>query len=316
MIEQYIPRVGIIVVNLNDYEDTAQCLRSLESITYPNVELIVVDNGSRDGSGQRLKREFRQVTYIDLETNLGSTGGRNAGITHTLEVGCDYALLLDDDAIVTTTFLEPLLTRMETSPKIAAVTGKIYNAPQTRSGKSNILWYAGCHRKWHTWFNHRGMDEKDTGQYDRATTVASMPACLMLMRGSAIRTIGLLSDDYFVYWEEADWCFRAKRAGYECYYEPKSVIVHNYKSGEGGKETPFYNYLQYRNALIFNSKHNSPLKQLQFWITLPILLLHRIVRDVRAKNFNGVRAIGWGVRDFFRGYKGKKGLLDRGLLKY
>jgi GT2 family glycosyltransferase len=309
------PRIGIVIVNLNSFDDTSACLESLKSITYCNIEVIVVDNGSIDDSCEQIESQFPYVKLIRLGSNLGSTGGRNTGIAYALKNQCDHVLLLDDDAIVTAGFLEPLIERMESESRIAAVSGKIFYFPENRSGQSDILWFAGCVRRWHTWYNHVGMDEKDNGLYDRAQTVVAMPACLMLLNGRALNEIGLLSEDYFVYWEEADWCARAYATGYTCYYEPKSIIYHSFKSGGRGKETPFYNYLQFRNALIYNSKHNSVLKRIQFWLSLPILLGYRMAVDIRANNVISARAVLWGVWDFFRGRRGSEWLRKRGLIR-
>jgi len=311
-----VPRIGIVIVNLNSYDDTCACLRSLDLITYPNFKIIIVDNGSQDGSSNRLELDFPAATLIRLDSNFGSTGGRNVGIAHALQNESDYVLLLDDDSIVTPNFLEPLVRRIESQPNIAAVSGKIYFSAQNRNGQSDILWYAGCKRSWHTWYNHVGMDEKDRGLYDLAIPVDTMAACLMLLNGRVLKKIGLLSEDYFVYWEEADWCARARKAGYLCYYEPQSIVYHNYKSGDPGKETPFYNYLQFRNALIFNNKHNSGSKRFQFWISLPILLGYRVALDIRAHNIMSARAVLWGVWDFFKGFRGSERLKKRRLLRF
>ena len=314
LFETEVPRIGIIVVNLDSYSDTARCLESLATTSYPNTMIFVVDNGSKDGSDAQLRRDFHSVTHYRLPTNLGSTGGRNFGIRSAIQNSCDHVLLLDDDAIVTPGFLEPLVSRIESDPNIAAVTGKIYHAPHNPGDPSNVLWYAGCIRRWHAWYNHVGMGERDAGNYDTPTPVACMAACLMLMRSSAIQKIGGLSDDYFVYWEEPDWCARASKAGYQCYYEPKSIIYHNYKSGQVGKETPFHNYLVFRNALIFNKKHNPFWRRVQFWIAFPLLAAYRLAMDIRAKNNAGARAILWGIRDYFLGYRGPQGLREHALI--
>jgi GT2 family glycosyltransferase len=309
------PRVGIVLVNWNSYEDTAVCLRSLSAIKYGNVEIIVVDNGSRDGSAKRLRAEFPDVTYIDSEENLGFTGGNNIGMEHALSSGCDHVLLLNNDTIVTIDFLAPLVDRLESNDRIAAVSGKIYYAPQTRGGEDKIIWYAGCYRKWHMGYHHYGVEEKDTGKFDTAREIPYASGCLMLLRGSAIRKIGLLSPEYFIYWEEADWCHRARDAGYICFYEPKSVIYHNFTSAALGYETPFHMYMQYRNSFIYAKKHYHGLESLRYWTLYPIYILYRFFFDLRAKNPKAARAIFWGIADYFRGYRGKQGLIERGFIK-
>ena len=308
-------KIGIVLVNLNGYEDTALCLRSLAAITYENVEIIVVDNGSRDDSGIRLNIEFPNVTHIRSQQNLGFTGGNNLGIEHAIQNGCDHVLLLNNDTIVTAGFLEPLVGRLESDPKIAAVSGKIYYAPESRDGESDVIWYAGCFRKWHMGFHHFGVEEKDTGKFETAREIPYASGCLMLMRGSVVRAIGPLSSEYFIYWEEADWCQRARDAGYRCMYEPASVIYHNFKSAALGLETPFHMYMQYRNAFIYATKHYHGLESLRYWLFYPIYIAYRIYLDLRAKNMRAARAILWGVRDYFRGYRGIQGLKERGFLK-
>jgi GT2 family glycosyltransferase len=309
------PRIGIVLVNLNSYDDTSLCLRSLAQMTYPNAEVIVVDNGSRDHSGVRLQHEFPTAIHIRSDENLGFTGGNNIGIQHAMQSGCDHVLLLNNDTIVTPDFLQPLAGRLESDPTIAATSGKIYYAPQSRGGENNVIWYAGCFRKWHMGYHHYGVEEHDTGQYDTARIIPYASGCLMLMRGDVIREIGPLSEEYFIYWEEADWCHRARNAGYICMYEPKSIIYHNFKSAALGHETPFHMYMQYRNAFIYAKRHYHGLERLRYWLFYPLYIANRILLDLRAKNIRAAKAILWGVRDYFRGYRGKQGLAERGFLK-
>jgi GT2 family glycosyltransferase len=309
------PRIGIVLVNWNSYEDTAVCLHSLAKMTYPNAEIIVVDNGSKDDSAAKLRSEFHDVTYIQSKENTGFTGGNNLGIEYALKAGCDHVLLLNNDTIVLPGFLEPIVERLESNPKIAAASGKIYYAPQTRGGEDKIIWYAGCYRKWHMGYHHYGVEEKDIGQFETPREIPYASGCLMLLRGSVIREIGVLSPEYFIYWEEADWCHRARDAGYICMYEPKSVIYHNFTSAALGYETAFHMYMQYRNCFIYAKKHYHGLESFRFWTLYPIYMFYRFFFDLRAKNPKAAKAIFWGMRDYFRGYRGKQGLVERGFIK-
>jgi GT2 family glycosyltransferase len=315
MAQNVFPRIGIVLVNWNSYEDTAVCLRSLAAMTYPNAEIIVVDNGSKDDSLAKLRSEFPSITYIPSKENTGFTGGNNLGIDHALEAGCDHVLLLNNDTIVLPGFLEPLVERLESNPKIAAASGKIYYAPQTRGGEDKIIWYAGCYRKWHMGYHHYGVEEKDTGKFETAKEIPYASGCLMLLRGSVIRKIGVLSSEYFIYWEEADWCHRARDAGYICMYEPKSVIYHNFTSAALGYETAFHMYMQYRNCFIYAKKFYHGFDSFRFWTLYPVYMFYRWVFDLRAKNPKAARAIWWGMRDYFKRYRGKQGLVERGFIK-
>jgi GT2 family glycosyltransferase len=188
------PKIGIVLVNLNGYKDTAVCLRSLAKATYGNKVVIVVDNGSMDGSGARLREEFPDVVHLRSESNLGFTGGNNLGIAYALGNGCDHILLLNNDTIVTEGFLEPLVARLQSDEKIAAVSGKIYYWPESYKGLDRVIWYAGCFQKWHMGYHHTGVMEVDHGQYDIATEVPYASGCLMLMNTSFIgkRPIGVI----------------------------------------------------------------------------------------------------------------------------
>ena len=314
MEQKSFPRIGVVLVNWNSYEDSATCLRSLAAMTYPNAEIVVVDNGSKDHSLAKLHAEFPNVTYIHSQENTGFTGGNNLGIDHALDAGCDHVLLLNNDTIVLPDFLEPLVKRLESNPKIAAASGKIYYAPQTRNGEDQIIWYAGCYRKWHMGYHHYGVEEKDTGKFETPREIPYASGCLMLLCGSVIREIGVLSPEYFIYWEEADWCHRARDAGYICMYEPKSVIYHNFTSAALGYETAFHMYMQYRNCFIYAKKHYHGLESFRFWTIYPIYMLYRFFFDLRAKNPRAAKAIVWGILDYFRGYRGKQGLVERGFI--
>jgi GT2 family glycosyltransferase len=284
-------------------------------MTYPNAEIIVVDNGSSDGSGERIREEFPFAAHLQNATNEGFTGGNNTGIAYALAHGCVHVLLLNNDTIVTPGFIEPLVERLEKQSDIGAVGGKIYYYPPVVGGKDKIIWYAGARQKWHLGFIHEFESEADVGQCDEARTVAYACGCLMLMRGDLVRSMGALADEFFIYWEESDWCFRAQELGYSSWYEPRSVIYHNFHSAERGKETAFYMYLVYRNFPIFAKRHFHGFKRLQFWLVYPLHIINKYRICLQANNPRTAKAILQGVVDYFKGYTGKMGLKERGLLR-
>jgi GT2 family glycosyltransferase len=309
------PKIGIVLVNLNTYQDTSVCLRSLREATYRNTTVIVVDNGSNDGSGAKLREEFPEVVHLRSERNMGFTGGNNLGIAYALGDKCDHILLLNNDTIITPGFLEPLVARLTVNDKTAAVSGKIYYWPESYGGQDNVIWYAGCFQKWHTGYHHTGVMEVDRGQYDQAVEVPYASGCMMLMRGDLVRNHGMLSDDYFIYWEEADWCHRMRDLGYVCYYEPKSLIYHNFKSAPLGKETPFYMYMQTRNAFVYAKQHYTGLTKLRYWTLYPLYLGYRLLFQVKAGNTKSAKAMLLGIVDYFKGFSGMRGLKERGYVK-
>jgi GT2 family glycosyltransferase len=312
---QPYPRIGIVLVHLNSYGHTSLCLKSLTTMTYPNAEVIVVDNGSIDSSGARLRSEFPTVTHIRSEENLGFTGGNNIGIEHSMSHGCDHVLLLNNDTIISPGFLQPLVDRLLSDATIAAVSGKIYYYPAALNGRENIIWYAGVFQKWHTGYHHVGTLEEDRGQFDVAMPTEYASGCLMLMRGEVIKKLGGLSKEYFIYWEESDWCMRAKAIGYSSWYEPKSIIWHNFTSAAFGQETPFYMYMQIRNSFIFASRHFHGMVKLRYLLFYPLYILNYYISLLRSNNARGAKAIFYGIVDYFKGYRGKEGLKLRGYIR-
>lgn len=310
------PLIGIIIVHpTNGYEHTALCLETLRLSTYKNILIVVVDNGSSDGSGGRLREEFPETTYIRNETNDGFAVGNNIGIEYALRHQCKHVLLLNNDTIVTSSFLEPLVERIESDAMIGAVSGKIYYYPQAIGGKQKIIWYAGSYQKWHMAYNHTGELEEDKGQFDTPHEVAYASGCLMLMRGEVIARIGGLSEEYFMYWEESDWCMRARELRYSSWYEPRALICHNVRSSVKGKETPLYVYMMYRNFPIFAKRHFYGFKKIQFWLFFPLHIINRWRICIMAGNTRAAKAIFQGIIDYFKGYRGKQGLNERGLLR-
>ncbi len=308
-------KVSIIIVHPYGFEHTPKCLGSLSTMTYPNAEVIVVDNGSQDGSGEMLRKQYPEVIFIHNEKNDGFAGGNNIGIEYALANDAQYVLLLNNDTIVTPSFLEPLVDRLESDKNIGAVSGKIYYYPDAVGGKEKIIWYAGAYQKWHMAYNHTCEFEKDNGQCDEAGEVAYASGCLMLLRSDVLKQIGGLSEEYFMYWEESDWCMRAKAKGYSSWYEPRAVIYHNTRSSIKGKETPLYTYMMYRNFPIFASHHFHGLRRLWFWFCYPLHIFNRLAICIMARNWSGAIAIPFGVVDYLKGYRGKVGIKERGLIK-
>jgi len=308
------PTVGIVLVNYNSYADTAACIESLKLVTYPSYRVVVVHNGCVDGSPARLLADFPGVHQITSNTNLGFSLANNLGIEWLKENGAEHFLLLNNDTIVTPGFLEPLVARLHSDPKIGAVAPKIYYTDAAYHGQHHVIWYAGSFRKWHGGFHHTGVMEVDTGKYDVAKQVPYASGCSILMRGDLVRKYGGLAEDYFLYWEEADWCHRVAAHGFISYYEPKSIIYHDFKSAQHGNETALYMYLQARNAFIFAQKHYHGLDKVRFVLFYPIYLFYRFLFELRHKNIRGAKSLVLGVFDGLRGRKGIEYLKNRGFV--
>jgi GT2 family glycosyltransferase len=244
------PRVTVIVLNWNRREDTLECLRSLERLTYPNYSVIVVDNGSTDGSVEAVKEAFPSLQLLTNAENLGFAGGNNVGIRHALERESDYIFLLNNDTVVDAALLDELIAAAGADLQIGLVGPKIYYYDQ-----SDKLWYAGAREQWLRRIPATvGLDELDQGQYDQVRETAFVYGTAMLIRSRVLEDIGLFDERFFAYHEDADFCMRARQAGYRCVYNPQGVIWH--KVSAATRDIPHVqDYLRAKGRILFFVKH-------------------------------------------------------------
>jgi GT2 family glycosyltransferase len=248
------PLVSIVILNWNGLEDTRECLKSLQNVPYPNRRIIVVDNGSEADEAAALRSEFQDsVQVIESATNVGFAAGANLGIRQALNEGTDHVLLLNNDTTVDPAFLTALVEAAEARPDAAAFCPKtyFYADPETiySTGGSVSVWTATA--------KQIGRGERDSGQFDRVATRDYADGVCMLIPRRALETVGLLDEDYFAYWEETDWCTRARANGLRCYYIPNARIWH--KAARVQSPTNEYYFLYRRNALMFVRKRGTPL---------------------------------------------------------
>jgi GT2 family glycosyltransferase len=216
------------------------------------MRIVVVDNGSTDGSTEKLRKLVETAehgVFIQNQSNLGFARGCNVGLQYALKNGCDYALLLNNDAEVAPGFLEAAVLAAESDPAIGLVGGKIYLPDRQR------LWYAGGR------INFvrgdvviRGFRMIDQGQFDQPGETGFVTGAMMLIRRAVIEQVGLLPEEYFFGQEEWDYSVQVARAGYKLYYEPRSVAYHR-SDGSHRNSEPKYVYNGYRNKLIFQQKY-------------------------------------------------------------
>lgn len=249
--EEPRPRVSIILLNLNGYQDTRDCLESLQQVAYPNFDVIVVDNGSSDDSSARLQKEFPSIKLLGSKENLGFTGGNNLGIEHVLANGAAYVLLLNNDTVVDERFLDELVRVGETSPRIGILGPKIFYASEPQR-----IWYAGGRVKYGRGScDHVGKDQLDSDvSFSSTETTDFITGCAMMIKSEVFRNIGLLDSKLFIYWEDNDFCMRARHAGYSCVFVPTARVWHKI-SRTCGLQSAFTLYLSTRNQLTWIAKH-------------------------------------------------------------
>jgi len=252
--------VGIIVLNWKGLEDTTECCRSLEKVTYRATKVYVADNASADGSAEALRQRFPGFTCVANETNLGYARGNNRMIQEAIADGCEYVLLLNNDTLVDAAFVEPLVEAMQANGRVGIAGSKIYYVDRPQ-----VIWFAGgkveMSRRFP--FRHIGEDETDAGQFDKASETEWVSGCALLARADMIRAIGSLDERFGYYCEDVDWCFRARRSGWEVWYVPGSKVWHKIGASTRRGSLPVH-YYSCRNALLVTRSMFTGVARLRF----------------------------------------------------
>jgi len=279
------------VLNWNGYEDSVRCLESLERVDYPAFKVILVDNGSEDGSGEKLAKRFPWTEYLPLDENRLYAGGNNAGILRALDEGADYILLLNNDTFVERGFLSALVECAERNPDAAAIGPKIYHA-----NKPELIWYGGGKISFFTGkLSHEELRKKDSPRSSLEKRTGWVTGCALFARAGVFRRIGLLDTSYGMFTEDVDWCYRAVLAGYSCVFCPSSVIYHAVSASTGGGLTVFKVYHRIRSTFLFFRRYAS----WYHWVTIPF--------------FVAGGAVGLAVKETLKGNRGVPGALVKGL---
>ncbi|MFI2743098.1 glycosyltransferase family 2 protein [Zhouia sp. PK063] len=246
------PLVSIITINYNESKVTLALLASLRNLSYQNVEIIVVDNASPNDHPKILKEHYPEITLIESSKNLGFAGGNNLGIKAAKGA---YYLFINNDTIVPENFIEPLVNTLEKDPAIGMVSPKI-----KFHWDESLIQYAGYTPMNHwTIRNHSiGYHSKDDGTYDIAGETASIHGAAMMVPRHVVDKVGMMTEIYFLYYEEHDWAAKIKRAGYKIYYQPASYILHK-ESISTGKFSPLKTYYISRNRLLYARRNFKPI---------------------------------------------------------
>jgi hypothetical protein len=245
------PKVVIVVLNWNEKRLTIECLESLKRIDYNNYEILLVDNGSTDGSQEYFRVQYPEIALLENEVNLGFAEGNNIGIRYAMNGQADYVLLLNNDTLVHTTFLSELVNVAERDVRIGFAGPKIYY--HDWHGQRNVIAYAGGWvNLWTGTARNIGARKKDRGQYDVIQTVDQLSGSCLLVKKELLEKVGLMNSDYFLYWEDTDWCFRAQQFGFKLVYVPRAVVWHRVSASVGGV---VYWYYFTRNLFWFMKKH-------------------------------------------------------------
>jgi len=300
------PRVAIVLVSWNQREDALACLASLGRMRWPEKTVVLVDNGSRDGTVEAVASAFPDTVILRQDRNLGFAGANNAGIRAALERGVPYVLLLNTDTVVDEDMMAPLVAAMDRDPRLGIAGPKMYFFdPPDR------IWFAGGHTDPDTGHSaHLRFGETDDGRAEEDPVPCSfVTGAGMFVRSEVFDRIGLLDESYFHTAEDNDFCIRAARAGFGLACVPAARLWHKVMSSTGGgaRSGFLYTYYEYRNKLWLVRRHSRN----RGWLRKIGTTAYKIgwrgwVLLVREKNPAASAALVLGVLDFARGRSGRR----------
>ena len=258
------PTVSIITINYKQAIVTNQLLASLQKLTWPELDVIVVDNNSGQESTDKIDTGYSNTSLIINSENLGFAGGNNVGIKAS---SGEYILLLNNDTEVIPGLIEPMIELLEKDSRIGAVSPKIkfYHHP-------DLIQYAGFTPMHPLTLRMRahGYKEQDQGQHDQGGETSFAHGCAMMIPRRVVSQVGMMPEEYFLYYEEHDWSTAIRRQGYKIYYEPRSLVYHKESVSVQG-ESLLKTYFLNRNRILY-MRRNHPYFQ-RVVATLFLLLI-------------------------------------------
>jgi GT2 family glycosyltransferase len=261
------PLVSVIIVNWNGKHLLGECLDALFAQTFRDFEVIVVDNGSNDGSGEYIQERYASVNMLPLPENRGYASGNNAGIRM---ASGKYLAFLNNDTKVDPGWLQNLTTDAETGPhSIGMWASKIvsYENPGIIDNVGLLLYPDGLGRG-------KGRLEADTGQYDQKSEAFFPSGCAGLYRRELLDEIGFFDEDFFAYADDVDLGLRARLAGWGCIYVPAAKVRHKYSSSSSAY-SPLKAFLVERNRIwVLLKYYPVELIAASFYFTLKRLIIH------------------------------------------
>lgn len=292
-------KVGIVIVNYNGALFNSDCIDSIKKSNYEEYEIIVVDNASTDNSLNILVEEYKDdITIIKSKENLGFSGGNNLGIEYAIKNGCNYIMLLNNDTIIDANMISLMMCEIDEN---TVITPKIYYYDNP-----NLIWSTGGKMRWKKGIPSQfGLGEVDNGKYDINYYVEIATGCCLVIPTKIIKEIGMLNDDYFLYYEDTDLSIRIIKSGFKIKYVSKAFMYHRVSASIGGEESADYIYYNTRNRLLFNKRNNK--NNMIFY--LPYFYITRVVKMFRWSILGRMECCSAtlkAIKDYHSGNFGKK----------
>ncbi|MEM2293767.1 MAG: glycosyltransferase family 2 protein [Candidatus Bathyarchaeia archaeon] len=294
------PKVGIIVLNWNGWQDTIECVESLQRLTYPNYQIIVVDNGSTDESVARIREAFPDLTLIEIKENLGYAGGNNLGIEYALDQGAEYVLILNNDVTVEPDTLTVMIeVAKEANAHIVGALVKDSTGRKVlfaRSAFPNMLLFSehqqrALSQKW--WLSDR---------VDGSAVLLCRD--LLLERKQCCGYF--LDESLFLYCEEIELALWCRKNSKRTVITGEAIVYHKLSKSTGGKGKPIQFYYLTRNRLLVGCRYLRGISKLLFVIVYTWLRVIRAIMYVGRGKVEIAYAIFQGLVDGLKGEKGQK----------
>lgn len=303
MVESRSPLTYIILLTWNRWEDTEACLQSLLPVVSEHIRVLVVDNGSTDGTPGNVRRCFPRCEVHENGKNLGFPAGNNVGIRHALAEGADYVVLLNNDTVVDRRFAGELIAAAQRNPSAGMISSLIFF-----HDRPGIVWFAGGHiSTWTGRSRHAGYLQADRGKFTGDVPIDRPCACSLLVTRRFLETVGLMREGLFLYGEEIDWMLRARRLGFRCVLATRSKVWHKVSSSTKSSPQPVFLYYSTRNMLTVlrdEAPKGRVLGRIRDIIVLMVFLGTVFRLDVAW--VGGVRNVLRGYRDYRKGISGPR----------
>ena len=300
-IDMFNNKVAVILVNYNGIKDTIDCIKSLQnSDLYNEIKIVVVDNASNKNECIEINTQFPDVITIRSEVNDGFSSGNNIGIRWALENQYGYIMLLNNDTVVAPDMIK-ILRRKCNRETVVAPKMLYFSKPET-------IWYGGgtINKKTGN-AEHYNMNTAD--KYDvKPIECTFATGCCIMLKSETINKVGLLSEDYFMYCEDTDYCIRLQKNGIKILYVPSAKLWHKVSASTGGDESVFNIYYMTRNRIEIIKKY----KSFFYFTALPFTIITRKIRRnlMRKKGNHAWKAFDKGISDGLNGVVGKINLSD------
>lgn len=247
--ESRSPSVWVVVLNWNGLADTLDCLRSLHQHDYPNTQILVVDNGSKDSEADEIERGPWTSRVVRMPENVGFAAGCNIGIRHALTCGADYVWLLNNDTVVEADCLRSLVQAAEEDPTIGLLSPVVYDY-----ARREVVMFAGTVIDFDRLERVHLRSIADSSAENERGSLALWGTALLIRR-AVVERIGLLDERYFAYVEDMDYSIRAVEAGYSTRLVTVAAAYHKEGQALGGVASPLREYLLARNFYLFWGSH-------------------------------------------------------------